>query len=298
MREVEVLAPGPLATIQDDGRPGLAALGVGRSGAADLPSYHLANRLVGNPEGSAAIEVTLGGLELRARGGVFVALTGAPCPMVVRAPEESPRQVSANGAVWLPDGATLELGVPASGLRSYLAMRGGVMVDEVLGSRSTDVMAGIGPAPLDVGVRLPVGEPSGELPETEQAPVRPPVEGDVVLRVVAGPRADWFTGAALDALVTEPYAVTAESNRVGMRLAGPELERSRGGELTSEGMTTGAVQVPPSGQPTLFLADHPVTGGYPVIAVVIAADIPGAAQARPGQHVRFVRTPGADLGDQ
>lgn len=291
MCTLEVIATGPLATIQDRGRPGLAALGVGQSGAADRQSHRLANRLVGNDEDTAVIEVTFGGLELRAEGGLFVALTGAPCSMVVGVPGEPPRTFAANSAFWLPDGASLALGPPSSGLRSYLAVRGGIAVPEVLGSRSTDALAGIGPDPLSEGCRLPVGAPVGELPEIDLAPVCPPAADEIVLRVVDGPRADWFVDDALDALVDGSYVVTPDSNRVGMRLSGAELNRSRTEELSSEGMVPGALQVPPTGQPTLFLADHPVTGGYPVIAVVVAADLPKAAQARPGQQIRFVRIP-------
>lgn len=290
MNEIEVLAPGPLATVQDRGRPGLAALGVGQSGAADQKALCLANRLLGNSEDAAVIEVTFGGLEIRAHGGTYVVLTGAPCPMRLEQPAHPDRQVSANSVIWLPDGATLRLGAPTSGLRSVLAVRGGIAVPPVLHSRSTDVLAGLGPDPLAAGVRLPVGAPTGELPDVDLAPVCAPTDGEVALRVVEGPRADWFTDAAREALVSDTYEVSAESNRVGMRLQGPELTRSREAELPSEGMVQGALQVPPTGQPTLFLADHPVTGGYPVIATVVAADLPLAAQARPGQRLRFVHT--------
>lgn len=281
-RTLEVVATGPLTTVQDLGRPGLAALGVGRSGAADTASLRLANRLVGNDEGQAGLEVTFGGLGLRCEGGTTVALTGAPCPMSVDG-----RQVAPYSVVWVPDGATLRLGAPAAGLRSYLAVRGGVDVPPVLGSRSTDTLAGLGPAPLATGDRIPVGCPRGDLPGVDLAPVRVPDSGDIWLRVVAGPRADWFTTEAYDGLLASSYEVTADSNRVGMRLAGAALERSRDEELPSEGMVPGALQVPPSGQPTLFLADHPVTGGYPVIAVVVSEDLGLAAQARPGQQIRF-----------
>ena len=284
-RALEIRSTGPLATVQDLGRPGLASLGVGQSGAADPASLRLANRLVGNPEAHAALEVTLGGLEVRGVGGLYVALTGAPCPMTVDG-----RQVAPYAPVWVPDGATLRLGAPASGLRSYLAVRGGVDVPPVLGSRSTDVLAGLGPATLTEGARLPVGQPPpAAMPAVDLAPVPPPAAGELRLRVVPGPRADWFTAAAHAALLAGPYVVTAESDRVGMRIEGPALERTRDDELPSEGMVRGALQVPPSGQPTLFLADHPVTGGYPVIAVVVAADVGLAAQARPGQHLRFTR---------
>jgi biotin-dependent carboxylase-like uncharacterized protein len=283
---LEVLETGPLATVQDLGRPGLASLGVGQSGAADVESLRLANRLVGNDEGAAGVEATLGGLTLRARGGSYVALTGAPCPMTVDG-----RQAAPYSLVWLPDGAVLRVGAPTAGLRSYLAVRGGLDLPLVIESRSTDTLAGLGPAPLSPGDRLPVGDPPGAHPAVDLAPVRRPGTGEVRLRVLPGPRADWFTRAAHHALVSDTYEVTAESNRIGMRLLGAPLSRTRDDELPSEGMVRGALQVPPSGQPTLFLADHPVTGGYPVIAVVVAADIGLAAQARPGQHLRFTRVP-------
>jgi len=284
-RALEVVATGPLATVQDLGRPGLAALGVGRSGAADTTSLQLANRLVGNEAGTACIEVTFGGLEVRAHGGATVALAGAPCPLSV-----DQRQVAPYAVVWVPDGAVLRLGPPTSGLRSYLAVRGGLDVPPVLGSCSTDTLSGVGPAPLEPGRRLRVGRPTRPLPGVDVAPVRVPDQGDLWLRVARGPRADWFTDDAFDALLATPFEVTAESNRVGMRLSGPPLARARDEELPSEGMVPGALQVPPSGQPTLFLADHPVTGGYPVIAVVVGADLGLAAQARPGQQVRFRTT--------
>lgn len=281
-RHLEVLATGPLATVQDLGRPGLAALGVGRSGAADEDSLRLANRLLGNAEEDAVVEVTFGGLEVRSHGGVLVTVTGAPCPTTV---DDVPMGTAS--VIHLPDGATLRLGPPASGLRSYLGLRGGVDVPPVLRSRSTDTLAGLGPEPLSVGARLPIGSPPLRQPLLDVAPVTPPTNGEVVLRVVPGPREDWFTEDSLRALLGQAWEVTSESDRVGMRLDGPTLERAREGEIPSEGMVAGALQVPPAGQPTLFLADHPVTGGYPVIAVVVSADLGAAAQARPGQRIRL-----------
>lgn len=281
-RALEVLAPGPLTTVQDLGRPGHASLGVGAAGAADRSSLRLANRLVGNPPGAAALEVTLGGLAVRARGALTVALAGAQCPVTLAG-----RTAAVPAVLHLPDGAQLRLGTPQTGIRTYLAVRGGVDVPPVLGSRSTDTLAGIGPDPLAAGTVLPAGVPPASWPHVDSAPVPPLPAGDVPLRLVRGPRDDWFGRGALDLLVSEPYEVTAESDRVGMRLRGSELERRAEGELPSEGMVTGAVQVPPSGQPTLFLADHPVTGGYPVIAVVMDADVDRAAQVRPGQRLRF-----------
>lgn len=287
-RTLEVCATGPLATIQDLGRVGLGALGVGTSGAADPASLRLANRLLGNPEGAAALEVTFGGLEVRAHGGMFVALTGAECPMSI---DGAP--VGHAAVTWLPDGAVLRLAPATVGLRAYLGVRGGIDVSPVLRSRSTDTLAGLGPSVPAVGDHLPVGPPPAGEPRIDVAPVARPAGDGIRLRITVGPREDWFTSEAVRTLLGAPYEVTSESDRVGMRLSGPVLQRSRTGELSSEGMVTGALQVPPTGQPTLFLADHPVTGGYPVIGVVVTDDVGPAAQARPGQRLRFVLARGA-----
>ncbi len=279
---VEVVATGPLSTIQDLGRPGLAEIGVGTSGAADRGSLRLANRLCGNDESAAAIEVTLGGLAVRARCDLVLAVTGAPCPVTVNRRGEAP-----NSVLRVPQGAEVRLGTPDRGLRSYLAVRGGIAVEPVLGSRSTDVLSGLGPEPLRPGAFLPVGTPTHGHPPIDVAPVRPPGKNEITLDIVAGPRDDWFTADALSTLTGRPFDVTADSDRVGMRLDGPELTRRDTAELPSEGMVAGALQVPPTGRPTLFLADHPSTGGYPVIAVVRSAHVDTAAQARPGQRIRF-----------
>lgn len=280
--ELVVERTGPLTTVQDGGRPGQSALGVSTSGALDRAAYALANRLVGNREGAAALEVTLGGLQLRTRGTLTMGVTGAAAPVTVDG-----RGVDTHRAVAVPDGATVALAAPRAGLRSYVAVRGGVQSTAVLGSRSTDVLAGLG-EPVGAGDVLPVGPtPSASVPPVDVAPVAALPEGDVDLRVILGPRDDWFTAAALDLLRQEPFVVAGDSNRVGMRLDGPALTRARDDELPSEGTVPGALQVPTRGQPVLFLADHPVTGGYPVVAVVEEEDLPRAAQARPGQRLRF-----------
>jgi biotin-dependent carboxylase-like uncharacterized protein len=183
----------------------------------------------------------------------------------------------------VPAGTVVEFGTPSSGVRTYVAGRGGIEVPPVLGSRSTDVLSGLGPAPLSAGDRLPAGHATG-LITVDVAPGGAP-EDEPVLRLVAGPRDDWFE--TLAPLTSGGYEVTAKSNRVGVRLDGPALRRRRRGELPSEGMVTGALQVPPNGLPIIFLADHPTTGGYPVAAVLAARDVPRAAQLRPGQRVRF-----------
>jgi biotin-dependent carboxylase-like uncharacterized protein len=271
---IEVVRPGPLTTVQDLGRPGYAHLGVPGSGAADRPALCLANRLVGNEEGAAGLELTFGGAVLRFASAAWVAVTGTPLPV---------RPGAMNAPFHVPAGATVAFGVPPRGVRSYLAVRGGVAVPPVLGSRSTDVLSGLGPAPLAAGDQLPVGTATGPI-TVDVAPVPEPEE-EPVLRVVAGPRDDWFT--TLAPLTSGAYEVTAQSNRVGVRLAGPALTRGRPGELPSEGMVTGALQVPPNGLPIIFLADHPTTGGYPVAAVLVADDVRRAAQLRPGGRVRF-----------
>ncbi|WP_436761947.1 biotin-dependent carboxyltransferase family protein [Streptosporangium sp. V21-05] len=339
---IEVIAPGPYATVQDLGRPGYAHLGVPRSGAADEPSLRLANRLVGNPEGAAGIELTLGGARLRFTTGAWAAVTGAACPLDLVRPhaavpggpggtsgvsvspvsgvslssvgetstgdaspdgtspdEASPGGVSSGGAIrrvtvsqgmcapfWVPAGGELRLGLPGAGLRTYVAVRGGVEAPVTMGSRSTDSLSGLGPAPLAAGTVLPVG-PTGGLPPITVDVAPRPGPGTGVLRVLPGPRDDWFVPGALAILCAEPYEVSQDSNRVGVRVRGTRLERAREGELPSEGMVAGAVQVPPSGQPIVFLADHPPTGGYPVIAVLTSASLAGAAQLRPGDRVRF-----------
>lgn len=160
----------------------------------------------------------------------------------------------------------------------------------ILGSRSSDVLSGLGlPPVLRSGDRLRVGRSELPVPGVDVAPVPTLPAGEVVLRVSPGPRADWFVSDAVDLLVGSEWEVTSRSNRVGLRLAGPEIERAGSGELPSEGMVTGAIQVPPSRQPVLFLADHPTTGGYPVIAVVRSVDLPRAAQAGPGDRIRFLK---------
>lgn len=281
---LEILEPGPLATIQDLGRPGLAALGVPPSGAADRSSLRLANRLVGNPENTAALELTFGALRARSTRATTIALTGAPCPATVGG-----HAVGMDAPIPLRPGQILTLGPPHHGVRTYLAIRGGIATPPVLGARSTDTLSGLGPEILRAGALLPIGAAPEQFPTVDQAPVRRPTADTDTrpLRILPGPRADWFRPAALATLTREPYTVTAESNRIGARLDGPGLPRAIPAELPPEGMVRGALQVPPHGRPVLLLADHPVTGGYPVIAVVLDEDVDQAAQLRPGQSVRF-----------
>jgi KipI family sensor histidine kinase inhibitor len=282
---IEVIHCGPLGTVQDTGRPGYASLGVGRSGAADTASAALANRLVGNTEAAACLEVSFGAT-LAFRQATRVAVTGATCAL-----SRAGRGEAMNAPFDVLPGQQLVIGPTEVGLRTYVAVRGGVAAPATLGSRSTDVLSGLGPDPLTPGMVLPIGdECAGPPPAVEVAPVPAPSAEDLVVHVLPGPRDDWFTEEAVATFLRGRYEVTADSNRVGVRLAGPVLRRSREGELPTEGMVAGSVQIPPSGTPIVFLADHPVTGGYPVIAVVRSADLPLVAQARPGQVVTFRRS--------
>ena len=277
-----MLQPGPLATVQDLGRPGLAQCGVSASGAADRRSHTLANRLLANPDDRATIEVTMGGFAARVIGGdVDIAVTGADA-----APSADGQPFGSNGVRRVRCGQVIVLNAPRVGLRTYLGVRGGVAAQPVLGSRSYDTLARLGPSPLRPGDVVPVGEATAEFPVLEQAPVGPLPGGPVTLRVVCGPRDDWFTDA--QALVRTQWVTSERSDRVGIRLTGaPLTRRDPGREVPSEGAVRGAIQVPPSGQPVILGPDHPVTGGYPVIGVVVDADTDAVAQLRPGQPVRL-----------
>jgi biotin-dependent carboxylase-like uncharacterized protein len=275
---LRVEAVGVSALVEDIGRPGWAHLGVPRSGALDRPAAALANRLVGNDGNAACLEVLLGGLVLTAGAGVWVAVTGASCRVDVDG-----RAQGFGEAVWLPAGGRLSLGTPDTGLRAYLAVAGGIAVPAVLGSRSTDTLGGVGPAPVSAGDMLPVGRPRSA-PVPLDTP-RPPASGP--LRVRSGPRADRVVGDVLALLAGTAYTVSEDSDRIGLRLHGDPLPLASYDELPSEGVVLGAVQVPPDGRPLVFLADHPTTGGYPVVAVVEEEDLWQCAQLRPGEPVAF-----------
>jgi biotin-dependent carboxylase-like uncharacterized protein len=281
MRVLEVLEPGPLTTVQDRGRPGWAHLGVPRAGALDAGAAALANRLVGNDDDAALLETTLGGVTLRLSSATTVAVTGAACPVRVDG-----RAVAFAEPVTVRAGAEVAVGPARHGVRSYLAVAGGLAVEPVLGSRSTDTLAWLGPPRLAAGAVLPLGPPQARPAALDVHAVRR-ARGPVVLRFRTGPRRDWFAADAVRTLTAGPYAVTADSNRVALRLDGTGLERSREGELASEGIVLGAVQVPPSGRPLVFLNDHPTTGGYPVLGVVHPQDLDACAQLRPGEQVSF-----------
>lgn len=288
---LEIRSTGLQALFQDTGRHGQAGQGVSASGAADQGALRAGNRLVGNASDAACVEIACGGFQFVCRGEAVVAFTGADAPIEI---------TSASGAFWsapgyqaiaLSDGDSLMLGKPCAGIRSYLAVRGGFAVAPVLGSCSTDTLARVGPAPIAAGDVLPIRsvERGAIVGLFEQPPADlPTMDETITLDVVMGPRIDWFTPEAVALLASQVWKVTPQSNRVGLRLAGEEaLTRANPAELPSEGTALGALQVPPSGQPVLFLADHPLTGGYPVIGAVASYHLDRAGQVPIGASLRF-----------
>jgi KipI family sensor histidine kinase inhibitor len=288
---LEITSPGLHSVLQDEGRPGQTGQGVSRSGALDLGALRAANRAVGNRADMACVESVLGGLSFVCHGRAVIAVTGARTPVTI---------TNAAGVQWpagnyqpiaLEVGDRVSLGAPLAGLRSYLAIRGGFDVAPVLGSLSTDTLAQVGPAALAPGDRLGFSAPTaGASVSLSEAPAfeAPTAARIVTLDVVMGPRTDWFTEDAIQRLSGQLWRVTPQSNRVGIRLAGATpLTRSNHQELPSEGTAVGAIQVPASGQPVLFLADHPLTGGYPVIAAVASHHLDLAAQIPINAQIRF-----------
>ncbi|MEO9140614.1 MAG: biotin-dependent carboxyltransferase family protein [Jatrophihabitans sp.] len=281
---ITVVATGASLTVQDLGRAGHAAWGVGSGGASDRASLRLANRLVGNHEGAAAFEVLLGGAVFSFERAALVAVTGAATPVTING-----RPGRCDGPQWVPAGAVLALSAPGRQMRSYLAVRGGLDTPKILGSRSVDERSGLGRA-LRRGDVLLVGEETVGLPTVGLAPRPAWPAGPVALHAIIGPHDDWFTDNSLRRLGDEHWVVAADSDRVGVRLSGPALQRQVAGELLSEPTLRGAVEVPPDGLPIVFGADHPTTCGYPVVAVLESASSDLVAQCRPGQGITFVLT--------
>lgn len=277
---------GLLATVQDLGRAGRAAEGIAPSGAADRAALRTANRLLGNREDAAGIEITMGGFRAVAGVDLWIAVTGAWGPVRIAGRAVDPYSVHP----WRR-GEELHLDWFAHGARAYLAVRGGLDLDastpgRVAGSLSTDILSGLGPAPLRAGDALTLSRAAaGPIPPEDLHPWSPPTADDLEIALAPGPRAEWFADAA--ALYDRVWTVSNEADRVGIRLDGPRLRRVRTGELPSEGMLPGAIQVPPDGRPVVLGPDGPVTGGYPVVAVVTDAARDALAQARPGTRVRF-----------
>lgn len=288
---LKVLSADLPVLFQDLGRHGRASQGVSPSGALDRGALKAANRLVGNAPGAPCLEITLGGFAFEAEGKAVVALTGAPCPVTIRTASGRSFAAPHGRPFALDEGDVVALAAPPAGMRSYLAARGGFAVVPVLGSASTDTLARIGPAAVATGDRLVIlPPPAGAIVSLAETPAfAPPAVTDIVtLDVTMGPRTDWFTPAGVEAFLAQRWQVTPQSSRVGIRLSGDRaLERARHDELPSEGTAAGAIQVPASGQPVLFLVDHPLTGGYPVIATVAEHHLDLAGQVPIGAWVRF-----------
>jgi biotin-dependent carboxylase-like uncharacterized protein len=279
---IRVISCGPLATIQDLGRYGYGHLGVPRSGPVDAPSHRFANRLVGNATSAATIEALRGGLTLQFVHPATFAICGAPAAAWL-----SGRPIASGSPVWAPRGATLSIDTPVFGHWSYLAFRGGIDVTPQLGSRSTDTLSGLGPAPLAAGDELPIGDAIAGPVRAVDVPRALDLDVVVELEVTTGPRFDWFTSDAHTRIADSVWTLSSEINRVAARLTGPTLELAKPRELPTEGIQIGSIQVPPSGQPIVHLANHPPTGGYPVIGIVDETMLPRLAQALPGTPVRF-----------
>jgi KipI family sensor histidine kinase inhibitor len=284
-------APLP-ALFQDLGRFGQTGQGVSASGALDRGAFKAANRLVGNAEAEPCLELMGGGFSFRSNARAVIGVAGAPCVITIRTAEGKILTVETYRPLALEAGDEVSVSAPASGVRSYLAVRGGFHVAKILGSAATDTLAVVGPAPVQAGSRLIVNDPpSGSASVSlEEIPAFAfPKAGEVVtLDLILGPRPDWFSGQALATLTETDWVVTPQSNRVGIRLDGNGiLERSRSDELPSEGTVTGAVEVPANGKPLLFLADHPLTGGYPVIGAVADYHLDLAGQVPVGAKIRF-----------
>lgn len=278
---LRILDPGPLALVEDDGRPGLGALGAGRSGAMDRGALRLANRLLGNPGSAAALELLGGGFSARFEAPTWMSLTGGDGAATLDG-----TAVARVLPVLAPAGSVLRLGPMRSGLRRTLAVRGGIDAAPVLGSRSRDTLSALGPDPLRAGDLLTVG--------TASAPVRlldwwpcDALPRDPALRLHPGPRLGSLPPDTWTRLLSTRWRVSAAADRVGLRLDGEPLTTGGGPELPSEGMLHGSVQLPPSGLPVLFGPDHPVTGGYPVVAVVDSGSLDLLAQLAPGDEVRL-----------
>lgn len=285
---VEVVRASLQLLVQDAGRSGYAALGVSASGVADRRAMRDANRAVGNTARAAVLE-SVGGVVLRFRGAGVAAVTGASGALTLEEAGGGVRPVTHGEPFATVDGDELTLGHPERGLRYVIAVRGGVDAAPALGSRAADTLAGLGPLALTAGTVLPIGDAGRHAVDPSVVARELPAPGDLVdLEITLGPRDDWFTTAAVETLTGQEWTVTPRSDRVGIRLQGQvPLERALGGELPSEGAVTGAIQVPPDGQPVLFLPDHPLTGGYPIIGALTDRSLDLAGQLAPGVRLRF-----------
>ncbi|MDY5129018.1 5-oxoprolinase/urea amidolyase family protein [Actinotignum urinale] len=288
---LEVVSVGGQLLYQDHGRPGLLDMGVAASGAADPLSMHTANYNVGNPDKRAVLEIAGGGVELKSHMTGVLAISGAKGEVTVTQEDGLYFYPEHGHAFAVDPGDTISIGWFEQGMRAYVAIRGGIAAKRILGSLATDTLANVGPAPLTVGDKIYADNPSlagavADAPRTGTL-----IEPDTVvkLRITLGPRTDWFTDEAIATLTEQIWTVSNQSDRVGIRLEGEKsLERCVTRELPSEGAVTGAIQVPSNGQPVIFLPDHPLTGGYPVIGALIREDLDVSGQLTPGTRIQFL----------
>jgi KipI family sensor histidine kinase inhibitor len=285
-RHVTVVKPGLLTTVQDLGRWGHQAAGVAVSGPMDEVSFRLANMIVGNPSGAAALEATVLGPELRIETEAIMAVTGADLGATL---DGEPFPL--NGAILCSAGSTMRCGERRNGARAYVAFDGGIGTPPILGSRATHALCELGGAasrPLKAGDVIPLQSRSAAAPRTKPRAVGPTAMGGARLRVLLGPQDEFFAPAAVETLQRTRFTITAQSDRMGYRLAGrAHIERGLQQEMISDATFAGAIQVPPSGDPILLMADRQTSGGYPQIATVITADLPLAGQLAPGDWVEF-----------
>jgi antagonist of KipI len=282
---IRVVDPGPQTTVQDAGRTGHMRYGIPPSGPVDRASFVLANRLVGNPDGAAALEFTLIGPRLLAEALCSIAVTGADAPVILN---DSP--TPAWTTLSLAAGDVVRIGAARAGVRGYVAVAGGIDIPRVLGSRATYLrgrMGGVHGRALARDDRLPLGSAPTPRRRTVRAESRPQWGGEAVLRVVLGPQADRFTDEGIAAFLGSTYEVLPQSDRMGARLSGARIAHARGHDIISDGIALGAVQVPGDGQPIVLLMDRQSTGGYTKIATVCSFDIARVGQAKPGQRMRF-----------
>jgi len=286
---IEVIKPGLLTTVQDQGRWGYQCYGVAVAGAMDIFALASANRLVGNPEAAAGLEMTLLGPTLRFQRETTFAVAGADL-----GPQLNGEPIANWTCHLAQSGALLDFAGRKSGLRAYLAVSGGIRVPPIMGSRSTYLLGRFGglegralkprdllpTAPLAAGPRNYIGR---VFPED----LRPPYRKNPTLRVVRGPFADFFSREAIQVFFSTEYTITPQSDRMGYRLHGEPLGRQKPKELISCGLANGTIQVPPDGQPIILLADRQSIGGYPIIATLILADLPLIAQCAPGDRLSF-----------
>jgi len=286
MSTLTVLSPGLLTTVQDLGREGYGAIGVSASGAADMLSLRIGNKLLGNLEGTAGLEMTLLGGAFQFSGETWVAITGSDFGAALDGQAVLPYTVFKVSL-----GQTLQFGPTKSGARAYLCVRGGIDLPKTLGSRSTHLLSGLGGLDgraLRKGDILPIGDDS----RCGTASYNSTTWHDLAIkrgaiRVTKGPQWENFPSAARIKFLEQTYIVTEEANRMGIRLTGTRYELESAGELITEGVSLGAIQVPPSGQPIILFVEQQTTGGYPKLANVIAVDFPTVGQLRPRDEVRF-----------